>query len=303
MSRTGRLLLLVFTYMVWGAGYTVVKDGINQIPMEVFQLYRYLIAIIVLYVCFRKKINSLFQKFKWKQSLLLGFFSFASAYTAIIGISMTTASKAAFIIGTSVIILPFMQFIHFKTKLKLSHFVSMIICMIGIIFVTRIWEADFLWSDLILLVAAVLYNYQFLIMKSYSRVYGSESTTFMICLTIFIGFLILFLTQNHSDLYNAAKLISINEPILWIHLLFSGIIITALATYLEAFVVQTININVVVIISSLEPVFTLISEWILYQQSMSISQITGGLLIVFSTVLCGIEINKSHSKNIALEKP
>lgn len=99
MTPTVGLLTLVGITLVWGTSFVVVKNALDTIPVPLLLALRFSTAA----ACFA------FVRFDRRAvlpALWLGLMGFAGFATQTIGLSVTTASKAAFITGLSVILTP-----------------------------------------------------------------------------------------------------------------------------------------------------------------------------------------------------
>ena len=99
MTPTVGLLTLVGITLVWGTSFVVVKNALDTIPVSLLLALRFSVAA----ACFA------FVRFDRRAvlpALWLGLMGFAGFATQTIGLSVTTASKAAFITGLSVILTP-----------------------------------------------------------------------------------------------------------------------------------------------------------------------------------------------------
>lgn len=99
MSPRAGLLSLIGITVVWGTSFAVVKDALETIPVPLLLALRLSLACL----CF---IWVRFDRRALVPALVLGLLAFAGFATQTIGLSLTTASKAAFITGLSVVLTP-----------------------------------------------------------------------------------------------------------------------------------------------------------------------------------------------------
>src|SRR5690606_38529249 len=94
----GVSLLLLIT-LIWGTTFVVIKEALVTIPVPLLLAVRFTLAALLLsWVRFDRRALG--------PALLLGLFSFGGFASQTIGLAFTTASKAAFITGLSVILTP-----------------------------------------------------------------------------------------------------------------------------------------------------------------------------------------------------
>lgn len=93
------LVTLVAITLVWGTTFVVVKNALDTIPVPLLLALRFsLAAALFAFVRFDRRAVA--------PALVLGALAFAGYATQTLGLGITTASKAAFITGLSVILTP-----------------------------------------------------------------------------------------------------------------------------------------------------------------------------------------------------
>lgn len=90
---------LVGITLIWGTTFVVVKEALATIPVPLLLAVRFTVAGLLLSW-------ARFDRRAVRPALLLGVLAFAGFATQTIGLSLTSASKAAFITGLSVILTP-----------------------------------------------------------------------------------------------------------------------------------------------------------------------------------------------------
>lgn len=106
---------LLFTTIIWGFGFVVVKSSLDYISAEYMLSFRFTIAAVTLALVFIKK----FRFINWKYVLnggILGFFLFLSYAVQTYGCDYTTAGKNAFLTTIYVIIVPFFAWLINRKK-------------------------------------------------------------------------------------------------------------------------------------------------------------------------------------------
>lgn len=99
MSFPVGVAVLVLVTLIWGTTFVVVKETLDVLPVPLLLALRFTLAgLFFLFVPFRRE--------ALRPAFILGLLSFAGFATQTLGLSVTTASKAAFITGLSVILTP-----------------------------------------------------------------------------------------------------------------------------------------------------------------------------------------------------
>jgi drug/metabolite transporter (DMT)-like permease len=102
-------LVLVGVTVVWGSSFVVVKNAFADSPPLLFLFWRFLIATALLAVIlpFRRRTPGL-----WRDGLVVGSLLAGGMALQAAGIPSTTASKAGFLTGLSVVLTPFAAYMR-----------------------------------------------------------------------------------------------------------------------------------------------------------------------------------------------
>ncbi len=102
---------LVLTTLIWGSTFALTKMALDHLPPLLFLAVRFTLAAIIMSVFFFPHLRR-----NWRQTLSSGLWvglALAVAYiTQTVGMETTSASKAAFITGLAVILVPILQALH-----------------------------------------------------------------------------------------------------------------------------------------------------------------------------------------------
>jgi drug/metabolite transporter (DMT)-like permease len=96
---------LLLCSMVWGTTFVVVQNALSGASVTMFLAARFATAAVLIAVVYRRSLRGLdWQGFR--QGMLVGVFMFGGYIFQTIGLKFTTASKAAFLTGSSVVLVP-----------------------------------------------------------------------------------------------------------------------------------------------------------------------------------------------------
>src|SRR6266849_2112281 len=98
-------LALTFCMVIWGATFVVVKDALEYASVFSFIAVRFSLAVLLMAPIFRAALRRLDRQTFWAGALI-GFFMFSGYVFQTLGLKSTTPSKAAFINGSSVVMVP-----------------------------------------------------------------------------------------------------------------------------------------------------------------------------------------------------
>ena len=119
-NKTFAQFSLVFTTAIWGITFIMVKEALNDAPLFAFSTLRFSIALF----CTLIPIIYQFKKFSKQEiygGILCGILLHAGYAFQNYGLQLTSASKSAFITGTSILIVPFILWIFNNKKITLKN--------------------------------------------------------------------------------------------------------------------------------------------------------------------------------------
>ena len=262
--------------IVWGGTFAVVKIGMLDISPILLIAIRFVIATIFYLVFFSRKLFPIPLPAIVKGSIL-GFFLFLGFVTQNIGLTVTTASKSAFITSMMVIFVPLLQFIIEKKAPKLGNILGVVIVVVGLWFLTSPTGSEFNMGDALTLVCAVVFALYIVYLDVISHDITALQLTFMQFVSTAIYSVLASLL--FEDIVFRASTQSI----------LSIVYLTAFATIL------TISLQTryqkettptrAVIIFSVEPVFASIIAWWLLSEHLGELGILGAGLIIAGVLL------------------
>ncbi|MDF1523376.1 MAG: DMT family transporter [Trueperaceae bacterium] len=129
MTPTTGLLTLIGITLVWGTSFVVVKNALDTIPVSLLLALRFSIAA-ALFAFVR------FDRRAVVPALGLGVLAFVGFATQTIGLSLTTASKAAFITGLSVILTPLVAAVWVRRPIPPRAYAAAALAVVGLAFLT-----------------------------------------------------------------------------------------------------------------------------------------------------------------------
>src|ERR1700691_6350984 len=98
-------LALGATALIWGSTFVVVKDALADVSVFAYIAVRFGLAAVVMALLFLRDLRSLRPATVWA-GVQIGFFMLGGYVFQTAGLQFTTPSRAAFITGSSVILVP-----------------------------------------------------------------------------------------------------------------------------------------------------------------------------------------------------
>lgn len=91
--------------LIWGATFVVVKDALRDVSVFVYVAVRFGLSAAIMAAIFWRELRALTRRAAWAGAQI-GFFLFGGYAFQTAGLKFTTPSKAAFITGSSVVLVP-----------------------------------------------------------------------------------------------------------------------------------------------------------------------------------------------------
>lgn len=280
------LLLVAF---VWGTTFVVVQKAIATLPPYSFNGIRFTFASIILLLIiliFYRDILKQINKQSLISGIILGLLLFFGYTAQTIGLLYTTASKAGFITGLSVVLVPIFSIIILKTYPKLTSIIGMILAATGLYFLTAIGSNNFNFGDLLVFFCAIFFALQIVFTGKFSPNYNPlilawiQISVVAILSLVFAGIFEDFIAIRPSNLFKFDILVA---------LLITSIFATALAFLAQTYFQRFTSPTRVAIIFAMEPVFASLTAFVVNNERLGLFSIIGGLLILSGMILAESE--------------
>jgi drug/metabolite transporter (DMT)-like permease len=272
-------IYLLVIVIVWGSTFAIIKGVLDQIPTFTFLAYRFFLAVLILYLIFWKRIKENIDKTALKKGSLIGIFLFLGYAFQTVGLKYTTATKAGFITGLSVVLVPIISHFFIKEKINRNSVIGVVLAFIGLWFLNYSNSFSFNLGDFLVLLCAVSFALHIISVGLYSKkvdyvplVIVQLATVFVLCLLIAIIFERPALNLSYS-LY------------VWWSIVLTGVFATALAFYMQNRFQRHSTATKTAIIFSGEPIFAAVFAYFLLGEKVSLIAWAGGLLIIFGMIV------------------
>ncbi len=275
-------LALVGVTFTWGATFILIKEAINIVPPFTFMTTRFLIAALLLalfiLIFYRKALKLCWQKEIWLPGILLGFCLFFGYAFQTFGLQYTTASKAGFITGSSVIIVPFLSRWFLHHSLRSEAMLGILLATLGLLMLSHSREFSANLGDILIFLSAIFYAFHITLVARYTRLSSSLPLTLIQIFSC--GFLSLACTSFFENI-SASFLSSIflNKKVFFAIIICSVFATTfayAIQNYFQKFTSPTHT----ALIFITEPVFAALVAYLYAGELLSITQIFGCLFML-----------------------
>lgn len=116
---------LVGITLIWGTTFVVIKQALHTIPVPLLLAVRFTLAGLLLSW-------ARFDRRAVRPALVLGVLAFTGFATQTLGLSLTTASKAAFITGLSVILTPLVAAVWLRRRVTGRAYLAALVALVGL---------------------------------------------------------------------------------------------------------------------------------------------------------------------------
>lgn len=272
--------------IAWGVTFLMVQDAIKNVEVYSFLFYRFALATILIYIIFYKKIKD-FDKSSVINGVILGLFLFAGFATQTFALTYTKSSIVAFITGLNVIIVPFASYFIFKDYVRKMVFLSSIIAVFGLYFLTMSGKLSFGFGEMLTVVCAFMFALQIVFTGRYSKKNN-----------VFVLVFFQFLTVTILSVIFSLSLESVTFDVNMDYTFLKAVLVTAVFATVYAFMVQTYmqkftTPTKTAIIFTMEPVSASIYGYFMINEVLTALQFFGAFLIIMATLLAEIDFKKS----------
>jgi drug/metabolite transporter (DMT)-like permease len=274
---------LIVTAFIWGSTFVVVKDALADVSVFVYIAVRFALAAVVMGLFFWRSLRTLNRLAVWAGAQI-GFFMFAGYAFQTYGLQFTTPSKAAFITGSSVVIVPLLLALFGRRRVNIWIWSGALAALAGLYFLTVPPEGlgGLNRGDPIVFGCAVAFAVHMIFISHYIQHHSVgalavvQVATTAVLATIAIPFL--SLARVESPHWQSSGT------------LVFAVLVTALGSTAFGFSAQTwaqqyTSPTHTAILISLEPVFAALTSWVVAHEHLTPRILAGAALIFLGIIL------------------
>lgn len=269
----------------WGITFVVVKDALADISVFAYLAARFLLGALPLVWLYRKDLRKMSLEETWAGTQV-GLFMFGGYAVQTAGIARTTPSKAAFITGVSVVLVPVFLALFWRRRIGAWAWAGAGASFVGLYFLTVPKEglADLNRGDLLVMGCAVLYAFQIIYIAKFTGKYSQGALS---CPQVVLTGV---LSAIAVPILNATRV----EPF-FVRFTFQmefGVLVTAIFTTALAYPLlvwgqrYTSATNTALILTT-EPVFAAVTSYFVLKERLGGRALAGAALI-----MCGIVVGE-----------
>jgi drug/metabolite transporter (DMT)-like permease len=148
--------LLLLVTLIWGSTFVLVQQAVESWPVYAFLCLRFALATLVLCLLFGRRLRNL-QPRMVAAGVVIGLFLFAGYAFQTVGLQYTSSSKAGFITGLSVVIVPVLSAFLLKRVPERQALLGVVLATVGLTLLTLGQDLTPARGDLIVLGCAFCY--------------------------------------------------------------------------------------------------------------------------------------------------
>ena len=292
-------LALIGCTIIWGVTFVIVKDALADASVFVFLVLRFAVAAAVLAIIYKRELHDM-SAGAARAGFLIGCLLFAGFGFQTVGLRFTTPSKAAFITGFSVILVPLLLSLFGARRINLAVWVGALSAFAGLYYLTApahndpvrygaqssahavAQSANFNLGDLLVLCCAIVFAVHVIAIGHFSPRYSPGVLTLVQVAVAAVLSAIAIPLMSVSRL-EPPRLAA--TPRLAFAIVTTGLFATALAFLGQVWAQQYTTSSHTAIIFALEPVFAGLTSFAFYHERLGMRGLIGAALILAGIVL------------------
>jgi drug/metabolite transporter (DMT)-like permease len=280
-------LLLLLVAIFWGTSYGLTKEALAFTSVLLFLSLRFSITAVcmipVVIRDFRRGLNR-----DWRSAIPTGFILSAIFFCEVYGVSHTSASNAAFLISLSVIFTAFAELVINRRRISNQLFLLTLSSVIGVLLLTGSERVELTLNtgDYFILLAALLRALMVTFTKRFTQ--GKQISTSTLTAIQSLVVASVATVAAFSTLPSAGLSLPTTAEF-WLILAYLVAFCTLFAFYVQNYAVRKTSPTRVALLMGSEPLFGALFAMLWLQESMTVLQLVGGGLILFSVIVTSMQ--------------
>jgi drug/metabolite transporter (DMT)-like permease len=289
-------LSLALCSLLWGATFVVVKNGLDHASVFVFLAVRFSVAAVLMAAWSNRAVLR-FEREDLFAGLRLGCFMFLGYAFQTAGLQYTTPAKSGFVTGSSVVLVPLLLALFWGKRLTWGAYAGAFVAVLGLYFLTIPAEGIGYLNrgDVLTFVAAGLYAIHIILVAEYTRQHSAKALS-LIQVAACAAMAWVTAGAAAAIRWQPARFEWRSELILGI--LICAVFATAVAFSIQLWAQQYTTPGHAAILFTLEPVFAVITSYILIRERLGPRALLGAAF-----VLAGIFVAEILGPPAAPESP
>jgi drug/metabolite transporter (DMT)-like permease len=286
-------LSLLFVTLIWGTTFVLVQNAIDFLPPFAFNGIRFSLAALLLFFWL------LFFDFKQLKQLnlkllgsgiFIGLWLFLGYVTQTLGLLYTTTSKAGFITGLSVVLVPLFSMILLKQYPSKNAVFGVITATIGLFLLTLTDVSGLNIGDGFVFICAISFGMHIIITGKVSNKYPTLLLTVIQISTV--ALLSTFSAFFFEDWRKSVRIEVLVSKDVLAALVVTSVFATAIAFFIQTNFQKYTSATRVALIFAMEPVFAALTGFFWAHERLSISALLGCILIFLGMIFAELPTGK-----------
>jgi drug/metabolite transporter (DMT)-like permease len=268
--------LLLLVALIWGSTFVLVKRSVAHFPVFAFLSLRFALAAVMLLILFSQRLRDV-HRAEICAGMAIGLFLFAGYAFQTFGLRYTSASKAAFITGLSVVMVPILSTWLFKRAPKREAMGGVLLSTVGLALLTLEGDLRPAYGDWLVLGCAICFALHITTVSAFApRIDAMALTTIQVAAAALLSGAVSLATENwpwpvSTDIWMAATL--------------TGALATAFAYGVQNSMQTRTTATHTALIFATEPVFAAAFARLLAGERLSTWGVVGSALILLGMLL------------------
>ncbi len=268
-------IALALVALAWGTSYAIIKDTLSETTPFMLMSIRFGFSAILLALIYIRKLAKVSRR-DLARGAEIGIFMFIAFLFLILGIQHTTASKQSFIIGSYVLLVPFLAWIINKKKPDAYDFAGAIMAAAGLGMLTLGGVTGINIGDFYSLICALGFAFHMIMIEKHCNDSDPIILTiiqFAITGGIFVALTLIFETPDISIVKSAA-----------LQIFYLVVITTVIAFVVQNIVQRYISSTNTALILTLESVFGSVFAVLYLHEHLSFAMIAGCVIVFLGII-------------------
>jgi len=278
---------LALCTVLWGATFVVVKGALADASVLAFMAVRFVLAAVLMAVIYRRALQQLTSA-EIRAGAQIGFFMFTGYAFQTRGLIQTTPSKAGFITGFGVVLVPVLMAVFWGRRINRWVWGGALAALVGLYYLT-VPPAGFTElnrGDLLVFICAVLFALHIIFVGRYSPHHSVGALSFLqvattAALTVVALPLFSLAGWETPRLHWTADLV--------FAVLITAVLATAVAFSVQVWAQQWTTPTHTAILFSLEPVFAALTSYVVLGERLGGRALVGAALILVGILLAELK--------------
>ncbi|ANC77013.1 hypothetical protein ABE65_009440 [Fictibacillus phosphorivorans] len=289
---------LLLVALIWGSTFVIVQKAIAFLEPYSFNSVRFSIAavtlLLIIFLFNRSSLRHFTDKRIWISGIILGFWLFLGYGFQTVGLLYTTSSKAGFITGLSVVLVPLFSYLLLKNKLNWQVGLSSLLALLGLYLLTIHNSLSFNIGDGFVLLCAISFALHIVFTGKFAVSYNAICLTAIQLLTVAtFSFITALMIEDYPQMF---KINLVLQPEVISALLITSFFATALAFLAQTHFQSFTTPARVALIFAMEPVFAALTAYIMLDERLGSKSLLGCGLILLGMILSEIRFKKKFIK-------